>query len=196
MGSLENSLVQLTMTTKMLTRQSAKAHKEAEAQKAKVKKAIQQGNNDIARIHAGNAIRKEQERLNLLRLSSRIDAVASRVRTAVTMRNVTGNMAQVVRGMDRAMESMNPERIAAVMDKFEQQFEDLDVQSSYMESAMGSTTVTATPQDEVDLLMAKVADEAGLEMNATLRDAAAPSKIGANEVEEDRLGERLRALRG
>jgi division protein CdvB (Snf7/Vps24/ESCRT-III family) len=47
-----------------------------------------QGNNDIARIHAGNSIRKEQERLNLLRLSSRIDAVASRVRTAVTMRNV------------------------------------------------------------------------------------------------------------
>ena len=86
--------------------------------------AIQQGNNDIARIHAGNAIRKEQERLNLLRLSSRIDAVASRVRTAVTMRNVnlqnlqsvdtqvTANMAQVVRGMDRAMESMNPERVS------------------------------------------------------------------------------------
>lgn len=50
--------------------------------------AIQQGNPDIARIHAGNSIRKEQERLNLLRLASRIDAVASRVRTAVTMRNV------------------------------------------------------------------------------------------------------------
>jgi charged multivesicular body protein 1 len=83
-------------------------------------KAIQQGTPDIARIHAGNAIRKEQERLNLLRLASRIEAVASRVRTAVTMKNVcpvllltqvTGNMAQVVRGMDRAMESMNPERV-------------------------------------------------------------------------------------
>jgi charged multivesicular body protein 1 len=82
------------------------------------------------------------------------------------------------------------------MDKFEQQFEDLDVQSSYMENAMGSTTATATPQDEVDLLMQKVADEAGLEMNATLTSAAAPQKLGANEVEEDRLGERLRALRG
>jgi charged multivesicular body protein 1 len=88
------------MTAKMLNRQATKAHKESEGQKAKVKKvcpshligsnsqAIQQGNNDIARIHAGNAIRKEQERLNLLRLSSRIDAVASRVRTAVTMKNV------------------------------------------------------------------------------------------------------------
>jgi charged multivesicular body protein 1 len=87
------------MTAKMLNRQATKAHKESEVQKAKVKKvcliivrvliqAIQQGNSDIARIHAGNSIRKEQERLNLLRLSSRIDAVASRVRTAVTMRNV------------------------------------------------------------------------------------------------------------
>jgi charged multivesicular body protein 1 len=81
------------------------------------------------------------------------------------------------------------------MDKFEQQFEDLDVQSSYMENAMGSTTATATPQDEVDLLMQKVADEAGLEMNATLTSAEAPRKLGANEIEEDRLGERLRALR-
>jgi charged multivesicular body protein 1 len=88
------------MTAKMLNRQATKAHSEGEKQKAKVKKvrrpfsmrelikAIQQGTNDIARIHAGNAIRKEQERLNLLRLASRIDAVASRVRTAVTMRNV------------------------------------------------------------------------------------------------------------
>ena len=81
------------------------------------------------------------------------------------------------------------------MEKFESQFEDLDVQSSYMENAMGSTTVTATPQDEVDLLMQKVADEAGLEMNANLNTAEAPKKIGPTEVEEDRLGERLRALR-
>jgi len=82
------------------------------------------------------------------------------------------------------------------MDKFETQFEDLDVQSSYMENAMGSTTATATPQDEVDLLMQKIADEAGLEMNANLSQAEAPKKVGATEVEEDRLGERLRALRG
>ena len=81
------------------------------------------------------------------------------------------------------------------MDKFESQFEDLDVQSSYMENAMGSTTATATPQDEVDLLMQKVADEAGLEMSASLTSAEAPRKIGPTEVEEDRLGERLRALR-
>lgn len=73
--------------------------------------ALQQGNNEGARIYAANAIRKKTESLNLLRLSSRIDAVASRVETAVTMRQVTGNMSSVVKGMDKAMESMNLERV-------------------------------------------------------------------------------------
>jgi len=57
------------MTAKMLNRQGTKDHKESEAQRAKVKKvslsisrdfvtqqAMQQGNNDIARIYAGNAL--------------------------------------------------------------------------------------------------------------------------------------------
>lgn len=75
--------------------------------------ALQQGNNEGARIYAANAIRKKNESLNLLRLSSRVDAVASRVETAVTMRQVTGNMTSVVKGMDKAMESMNLERVRA-----------------------------------------------------------------------------------
>ena len=45
------------------------------------------------------------------------------------------------------------------MDRFEQQFEDMDVQSSYMDSAMGSTTAAGMPQDQVDALMQQVADE-------------------------------------
>jgi charged multivesicular body protein 1 len=74
--------------------------------------AIQQGHNDIARIYAQNAIRKQNERVNLLRLASRIDAVSSRVQTAVTMRQVTGSMANVVRGMDQAMKSMDLEKVS------------------------------------------------------------------------------------
>lgn len=70
-----------------------------------------------ARIYASNAIRKKNEGLNLLRLSSRIDAVASRVQTAVTMRNVTMSMASVVKGMDKAMESMNLEKVSTVSTK-------------------------------------------------------------------------------
>ena len=51
----------------------------------------------------------------MLRLASRIDAVSSRVETAVTMRQVTGNMTSVVRGMDKAMDSMNIEKVLIII---------------------------------------------------------------------------------
>jgi len=195
MSGLEKSLFQLKFTAKSLNRQAAKAGKEETAEKAKIKKAMQQGNADIAKLYAQNAIRKQNERLNLLRLGSRIDAVASRVQTAVTMRQVSNSMANVVKGMDSAMKTMNLEKISMIMDKFESQFEDLDVAAGYYENATSSATVVGTPQEDVDRLMSQVADEAGLEMKAEMPEAA-KVKIGPTEVEEDGLNERLRALRG
>ncbi|KAF8427837.1 Snf7 family [Tirmania nivea] len=197
MSGLEQALFNLKFTGKQLNRQAIKAGKDETAEKAKVKKAIQQGNTDIAKLYAGNAIRKQNERLNLLRLASRIDAVASRVQTAVTMRQVTGSMANVVRGMEGAMKTMNLEKISLVMDKFESQFDDLEVATGYYETATSSVTATGTPQEDVDRLLSQVADEAGVELHQELV-AATPSKqkVGPTEQEEDGLGERLRALRG
>jgi charged multivesicular body protein 1 len=71
-------------------------------------------------------------------------------------------MTSVVRGMDKAMESMNLERISLVMDKFESQFADLDVQTSYMEDTMQNTTAVSTPQDQIDELMKQTAEEVRL----------------------------------
>lgn len=47
-------------------------------------------------------------------LCVRVDAVCSQVETAVTMRKVTGNMSSVVKQMDRAMASMNLEKVRLV----------------------------------------------------------------------------------
>ena len=63
--------------------------------------------------------------------------------------------------MEVTMKSMNLEKISALMDKFEKQFEDLDVQTSYMEGTMSSSTATSVPQSDVDHLLHAVADEAG-----------------------------------
>lgn len=51
--------------------------------------AIQQKNVEGARIYAENAIRKKNESLNYLRLASRVDAVASKVQTAMQMKQVS-----------------------------------------------------------------------------------------------------------
>ncbi len=54
--------------------------------------------------------------------------------TAISMSSVTKDMMRVTRGMDTVLTTMNPERITRVMDKFDKQFEDLDVASSYQVS--------------------------------------------------------------
>ena len=73
------------------------------------------------------------------------------------------------------------------MDRFETQFEDLDVATGYYENATSSATAVATPQEDVDRLMSQVADEAGVELSQEM-EAAAPAKnvkAGPVEVEED-----------
>lgn len=92
------------------------------------------------------------------------------------------------------------------MDKFESQFEDLDVQTGYLEGTLSSDNAIAAPSDQVELLMSQVADEAGLEIQHELQgDKAGAStrvpnledaqRVTATEQEEDALAKRLRALR-
>jgi charged multivesicular body protein 1 len=89
-----------------------------------------------------------------------------------------------------------------VMEKFESQFEDMDVQSSYMEQSIGQSTASTTPQDQVDELIQQVADENGLERNAEMPGAGLGSlraeKVGAGaskDPEDAALSARLAALR-
>ena len=80
------------------------------------------------------------------------------------------------------------------MDKFEQQFEDLDVQTATMEGAMSSTTAMTTPQEDVERLMTEVAEAHGLELDLSTPNAPTVSTSSA-EKEQDELSERLAKLR-
>lgn len=191
-------LFNLKFAVKELERNSKKCEKEENVEKNKAKKAIQKGNMDVARIHAENAIRQKSQAVNYLRMSARVDAVASRVQSALTTRKVTGSMAGVVKAMDAAMKGMNLEKISSLMEKFESQFEDLDVQSSVMEGTMSDTVTTSVPQGDVDHLLQQVADEAGLELNMELPSGVQSQTIGASTAvsqEQDELTQRLARLR-
>ena len=87
------------------------------------------------------------------------------------------------------------------MDKFETQFSDLDVQTSYMEDTMSSTTAVSMPTDQVDTLLQQVAEENNIELQHEMGDKTLDGKVadltpGEKIREEDsKLAERLRALR-
>ena len=124
-----------------------------------------------ARIYAQDAIREKNHGLNCLKMASRIDAVASRLESAIRMNTMTTSMQGVVKGMDAGLANMNVDQISEVMDKFEKQFEDLDVKSAYMDDAMNATTATSTPVDQVDQLISAVADQNNLELGEAFMEA-------------------------
>jgi charged multivesicular body protein 1 len=68
-----------------------------------------------------------------LRLSSRVDAVASKVKSAVAMQNVAKNIGQVTKSLESAMNSLDLEKVSKIMENFEKQFTDLDVKSNVLE---------------------------------------------------------------
>lgn len=115
--------------------------------------------------------------------------------TAPLAAQLTKSMVGVVRGMDTVLASMDTNRvrvsarrasvpaldlrsrvagraqIADVLERFEKNFDDLDVKSGYMESAMASSTAVSTPQDQVESLIQQVADEHGLQVSREIASA-------------------------
>jgi len=199
-NKLMDQIFNLKFTSKQLVRSAKKCEKDEKSAKLKVKKAIEKQNIEGARIYAQDAIRKKTEQLNYLKLGSRLDAVVSRLETQAKMNVINKSMVGIVKTLEKALNNNNLEQMANTMDTFEQQFENLDVQSNFVENAMGNTTAMSTPQDEVDALMMQVADEHGLEMSKAMPDAAllptpqvaAPAQAAAPE---DDLTRRLAELK-
>lgn len=133
-------------------------------------------------------------------MSSRIDAVAQRLETAIRTNEMSKAMGNVVKGMNGALKSMDVEKISKTMDDFEKQFEDMDVRAGYMENAMNNSTASATPEDQVDGLLMAVADEHQLDVSFALDDAGqvgstVPAAPEAAATEDKSLAGRLDALK-
>ncbi|PKU27216.1 hypothetical protein llap_22480 [Limosa lapponica baueri] len=102
-------------------------------------------------------------------------------------------MAQVTKALDKALSSMDLQKVSAVMDKFEQQVQNLDVHTSVMEDSMSSATTLTTPQEQVDSLIVQIAEENGLEIMDQLNQLPeGASAVGESSVrtQEDQLSRR------
>lgn len=189
---LLDQIFNLKFTAKQLDRAAKKCEKDEKSELSKVKTAMSKGNDDGGRIHAQNAIRKKNEQLNYLKLASRygdrlrmvvivcvcieepclrlvmrngrLDAVVNRLETQAKLSSINKEMSGVVRSLDMALRSSNLEQVTEVMDKFEKQFEELDLQSEAMQSSIAGSTALLTPEDEVTTLMRKVCKKQNLNL--------------------------------
>lgn len=77
-------------------------------------------------------------------------------------------------------------QIANVMDKFEAQFDNLDVRTGYMDKAMASSTATSVPEDDVDRLMDMVRETNAHEFrDALAKPGSSTVSVGAGAAAVD-----------
>ncbi|KAL3824428.1 hypothetical protein ACJIZ3_020457 [Penstemon smallii] len=201
MGNAEKLMKQimdLKFTSKSLQRQARKCEKEEKSEKLKVKKAIEKGNMDGARIYAENSIRKRSEQMNYLRLSSRLDAVVARLDTQAKMTTISKSMGNIVKSLESSLATGNLQKMSETMDQFERQFVNMEVQAEFMESSMAGSTSLSTPEGDVNSLMQQVADDYGLEVSVGLPQPAAhaiSAPKNSEKVDEDDLTRRLAELK-
>eukprot|EP00469_Lotharella_globosa_P003256 CAMPEP_0167792688 /NCGR_PEP_ID=MMETSP0111_2-20121227/12699_1 /TAXON_ID=91324 /ORGANISM="Lotharella globosa, Strain CCCM811" /LENGTH=205 /DNA_ID=CAMNT_0007685633 /DNA_START=44 /DNA_END=661 /DNA_ORIENTATION=+ len=197
--TMEDQIIELKMAAKQMKRQAQKCTKQEKAEQIKVKKAIEAGDKERAKIHAENSIRNKNNGLNFLRLSSRMDSIVQRLQTANSIKNMSKSMVSTTKIMQSALASMNAEKISNTMDTFEKQFEELDIQSAVMEDSVKQANANTIKEDQVENLMKQVADEHNLQMEFDMVEAPenklqVEQKQQVKKNEEKSLEDRLNAL--
>lgn len=86
---------------------------------------------------------------------------------------------------------MDLQKMQAIMDKFDQVSESLDVGVATMEQGMSSATSSTTPIDEVDALISQVAEENELEISEQLDGGLKVTKKQPAEQKSDKEADEL-----
>lgn len=200
--SMSEIIFKMRFTSKQIGRQAARSEKQRAAEERKAKDALAKNNMAGARIHAENAIRNHNEALGFLKLQGQLEAVSGKLQSQQVRSMVSESMQAVTHNLSEALGAMDMTQIGYTMEKFIQQSEDLDLQTKYMDSAINESTSSSTPQNQVDTLLQKIADENNLDVSERLTGYAAPvgqpaqlstqSQVSA----PDSLEARLAALQG
>src|SRR4051812_2197465 len=95
---------------------------------------------DAAQVYAQNSIAAKAQSLSYLRLSSRMDAIAAKVESALVQGRLTKSMKGVSTGLDKILGTMDVTKISKIMDRFCANFEELDLQSQVIQGEMDRST--------------------------------------------------------
>lgn len=173
-SSMQEVIFKMRYSSKTLGRQASKSEKQIAVEERKAKEALQKNNFAGARIYAENAIRYRSEALGYLKLQSQLEAVSAKLQSQQVRAQVSDDMFQVTQNLSVALEGMDMTKLGLTMEKFIQQSDDLELQTKYMDSAIGESTSSSTPQDQVDDLLLRIADTNDLELQDKIKGSLAP----------------------
>merc|ERR550534_1048596 len=130
-----------------------------------------QGQMDAVKIMAKDLVRTRRYVKKFMLMRANIQAVSLKIQTLKSQ----SAMANAMKGVTKAMGSMNKQmklpEIQKIMMEFEKQSEIMDMKGEMMEDAIDDVMGDDDDADESDAIVNQVLDELGLQLNDKLGDA-------------------------
>merc|ERR1719410_1420963 len=133
------------------------------------------GQMDAVKIMAKDLVRTRKYVKKFLLMRANIQAVSLKIQTLKSQ----NSMAQAMKGVTKAMMSMNKQmklpEIQKIMQEFEKQSEIMDMKEEMMSDVIDDALGDEDDEEESDAIVSQVLDELGLQMGDQLSGVNAPS---------------------
>jgi charged multivesicular body protein 1 len=174
--ALFNKIFEFRQTAKQMERQAEKSKNSQNFYTQKVKQAIQQNNPALAKQYGEQALRARNDVNRYRTLSSKVNAISSKLQAAYKNHQLTGQMASMV----NKLSGINLNTVGAVetLDNFEKMFDNLDVQTKMMDDVLDNIGVGTVNDQEVNELLMQCAEGQANKIDMMM---AGPNREGLNQ---------------
>lgn len=151
-----------------LDREKMKMEQQEKKVIADIKKLAKEGQMDAVKIMAKDLVRTRRYVKKFMLMKANIQAVSLKIQTLKSQ----NTMAQAMKGVTQAMQSMNKTmnlpQIQKILQEFEKQSEIMDMKEEMINEAMDDAMEDEGDEEETDAVVAQVFDELGLQLNDQL----------------------------
>lgn len=158
----------LTKAMRDLDRERTKMEQQEKKVIADIKKMAKQGQMDAVKIMAKDLVRTRRYVKKFILMRANIQAVALKIQTLKS----NNAMANAMKGVTKAMQTMNRQlklpQIQKIMMEFEKQSEIMDMKEEMMNDAIDDAMGDEDDEDESDAIVSQVLDELGLQLTDEL----------------------------
>lgn len=196
----------LTKAMRDLDRERTKMEQQEKKIIADIKKMAKMGQMDAVKVMAKDLVRTRRYAKKFMMMRTQIQAVSLKI-TTLKSQNA---MAQAMKGVTKAMMSMNKQlklpQIQQIMQEFEKQTEIMDMKEEMMSDVIDDAMGDEDDEEESDAIVSQVLDELGLQMTEGLRElpaaggtlgttTAAKTPVAVADAADDDIQARLDNLR-
>lgn len=158
----------LNKAVRDLEREKLKMEQQEKKVIADIKKLAKEGQMDAVKIMAKDLVRTRKYVKKFMIMKANIQAVSLKIQTLRSQ----NAMAQAMKGVTKAMQSMNRQlnlpQIQRILQDFEKQSEIMDMKEEMMNDAIDDAMEGDDDEEETDAVVSQVLDELGLQLNEEL----------------------------